>query len=261
MGTIAFNYENGQQLASAPVLENSAGTIGAITSGGTVVASPGTAMVWNGTDYVYEFVSADYIGESITYHIKYTINSEDSYVSNTIAATVATSISNMAEVTGYFTNIANVNNYLGQEGTELLIDDLSVPREELIRSIEEAHDFILQYALEKYDEVELLKSRLVSKWATELAVYFLFSRRGQQPPENIHELFFMVRDRLEEVAKSTYMIIPGAKPRAKQGPSISNYVISDFMSYGGAPRLLAKSRTSTTDYPEKSLMTRHWGYW
>jgi hypothetical protein len=127
-----------------------------------------------------------------------------------------------------FTTRQEIEDYLGEEGVLLLTDDLgSSETAEITRALEEADDYILMYLLERYEESALQGSSWIKRRATELACFFLFLRRGQQPPTGLAETFNRITDELDRISKSNKMIIPGANPREKQGPAISNYVVDD----------------------------------
>lgn len=147
-----------------------------------------------------------------------------------------------------FTNQSLIEDYLGEEGVDLLSDDLSSPSTEINRAIVEADDFILMHLLERYDESALQGASWVQRRATEIACYFLFLRRGQQPPTGLAETFLRIREDLEKIASSDRSLIPGASPREQQGPAISNYVVDDRRY---AHRLRVDVIDSTNDYPER----------
>jgi hypothetical protein len=154
-----------------------------------------------------------------------------------------------------FSTRQNVEDYLGEEGVLMLTDDLaSAAGTEITKALQEADDYILAYLLERYDETSLEGSSWVERRATELACYFLFLRRGQQPPTGLAETFNRISDELDKISKSNNMIVPGANPREKQGPSLSNYVVDDRKL---SQRCVVDPRGSNNPYAGRRELISH----
>jgi hypothetical protein len=127
-----------------------------------------------------------------------------------------------------FTSRTLIENYLGQEGVDLLTDDLGSASVEINRAVTEAQDLILSYLLERYTEEELAKSSWVERRATEIAAFFLFHRRGQEPPAGLSLTFNRIQEEFDRIVNSEKMIVPGANPRENNAPSCTNYVVDDL---------------------------------
>lgn len=145
-----------------------------------------------------------------------------------------------------FTSINLVKDYLGSEGVSLLTDDLSSSTTEITRAIQEAQDYILMHLMERYDEAGLTPSTWVQRRATELACYFLYSRRAQEPPTGLYETFHRITEELTRIGNTVKLQIPGAFPRESQAPSVANYAVDQRRL---SQRCRVDGVSSTNDYP------------
>ena len=127
-----------------------------------------------------------------------------------------------------FTDTSAIYEYFGEEGIELITDDLTAAQENsaVQKAILEAEDFMLQWLLNRYEPEDLQGVSWMERRCTEMAVFFLFHRRGQDPPQALHNTAVRIQTDLENVANNRIMI-PGAQTRLEPAPGLSNYAIDN----------------------------------
>jgi phage gp36-like protein len=87
--------------------------------------------------------------------------------------------------------------------------------------INQACEEINLYAQQWYTPALLATSTLVNRWCTQLSLYFLCLRRGNQPPQSVADEFARIMARLEMIATGA-LKLPGIALRDDMRPSMSN---------------------------------------
>lgn len=127
-----------------------------------------------------------------------------------------------------YTSQAEVEKVYSQAGLDFSLDDLAGAdlTQGIKEFLEDATDFVNQFAGDRYEEADMNESRWVRSRASWIAAYLFSQRRGNPPPEAFANRFDMIRDELEQV-KADNLNIPRLGTKSNFLPSISNYTIDD----------------------------------
>lgn len=92
---------------------------------------------------------------------------------------------------------------------------------------EQATDELIGQLLKLYEPAELAKSRLVTRWATVLACYYLCRTRGNPVPDSLHEAYDKLTMDGGTLAKvlDNQFYIPDIARRGVSVPTFSNMTI------------------------------------
>jgi len=92
---------------------------------------------------------------------------------------------------------------------------------------EQATDEIIGWLLKLYEPTELAKSRLVTRWATVLACYYLCRTRGNPVPDSIHEAYDKLTADGGTISKvlDGQFYIPDIARRGVSVPAFSNMTV------------------------------------
>lgn len=158
-----------------------------------------------------------------------------------------------------YTSEAEIVNVYSQAGLDFSLDDLVAELAQAKKEfIEDATDFINQYAGDRYDEADMTESRWVRSRASWIAAYFFSQRRGNPPPESFAVQFDRFEKELMQVKDDT-LNIPRLGTSSNFIPSISNYEIDDRSSVRKI-RVQPEISSGGT-YPEQDVSHNHGTDW
>lgn len=159
-----------------------------------------------------------------------------------------------------YTTSALLSQYIGEEGISLITDDLNPNLNDttavdsaIEKSILEAEDYMNQYLLNRYEPLSLQNLSWMERRCTELAVFFLFQRRGQDPPQSLHASVLRIQSDLENIMNAITMV-PGAVTRLEPAPALSNYAIDNRL-VRNRQRVVASQSMGT--YPNQKQLRDH----
>lgn len=114
----------------------------------------------------------------------------------------------------------------GEAYRDLRLDDLSSDDADthITTVISEATDMVMSRLTSRYTEANLTNSKLVRRWATIIALYFLSQRRDNSA-QYVSE-YERVMEELDRVLKNE-ITIPGASTRADLTPSVANFQMDE----------------------------------
>lgn len=129
--------------------------------------------------------------------------------------------------TNYCTQ-ADIERLLSLEGVQSFgdMDQSGLEDDDVIADvIEQASDEITAKLYPLYAEAELATCRLVTRWATVLAAFYLCHRRGNTAPQSLHDDYQRImepKDGLLAQVRDKRMVLPGLAQRSVNVPSFSN---------------------------------------
>lgn len=112
--------------------------------------------------------------------------------------------------------------------------------------IEQASDEITLLIHDRYEESALAANRMVTRWATTLATYFLCQRRGNPVPETLQTEFTRIIKLLTQIGQGLQNI-PGVPLRCDLRPTWSN-LTADRRYRRSKTRV---TRTNSSDPPTR----------
>lgn len=117
----------------------------------------------------------------------------------------------------------------GAAGADALADDLSTTDDATLWTevVEDATDFVNQYALRMYEAADMADNRWVRSRATWIAAHLFSQRRGN--PSLFSERFEQIKQELIDVAEGR-MTIPRLTPRDDFTPAMSNLTVDPHFS-------------------------------
>lgn len=114
----------------------------------------------------------------------------------------------------------DIANRLSIAGVALRVDD--IPPEDLGDAIDRASIEVFEHLGNIYDDSELNAAATINRWASDIATYFVCTRRGNPAPSSVVKAYERAIEKLEKYQTGRFLL-PDASPRAMAAPSMQNH--------------------------------------